>query len=177
MPVARAFQQPICSHTPIVKHHPRSGNFKVQTGEDTFNFTKARVSRWAHGNRSCEQREGSPTRIPNHERVRLAREQCGSKGAEITSNLWAIEFGRSRTRIKSVGDTLERRTTLLISEAEVVIHSRQHLVRICAVNLLVWIISHDAQKIIFQFSIQMSSWTSHKSSFRCISRFSLVIFL
>ena len=30
-----------------------------------------------------------------------------------------------RTRITSVGETLERRTTLLISEAEVVIYSRQ----------------------------------------------------
>ena len=49
----------------------------------------------------------------------------GPKGVEITSNLWEIEFGRSRTRITSVGDTSEQRTIVLISEPDVVIYLRQ----------------------------------------------------
>ena len=40
-----------------------------------FNHTKAWVSRWAHGNQPCGHCEGSPTRIPNQERVWLALQQ------------------------------------------------------------------------------------------------------
>ena len=47
------------------------------------------------------------------------------KGGGNYKQFVEIEFGRSRTRITSVGDTLGRRTTLLTSEAEVVIYSRQ----------------------------------------------------
>ena len=70
------FSSRVCSHTTIVRHHPRSGNLIVQTGEEKFNHTKARVSRWAHGNQSWGQIEGSLERIPYRERVRLARQQC-----------------------------------------------------------------------------------------------------
>ena len=52
-----------------------------------------------------------------------------------------------------------------------------NFVWICAANLLVWIIAHKAQKIIFKFSMEVSSWASYKSSFKCVLSFSLVIFL
>ena len=65
-----------------------------------------------------------------------------SKGEEITSSLWEIEFGRSRTRITSTGETLGRRTTLLTSEAEVVIYLRQQT---CGGLQILWQVREEAR--------------------------------
>ena len=90
----------------------------MQTDEERCNHTKARVSRWVHGNQCWGQIEGSSTRIYNQEHVWLARQQCSQT---MDQRGWIV---RNRVRITFVGETLERRTTLLISEAEVVIYSR-----------------------------------------------------
>ena len=49
----------------------------------------------------------------------------GENYKQFVGNVCGNLFGISRTRITSVGDTSERRTTLPISEAEVVSYLRQ----------------------------------------------------
>ena len=104
----RQFSRRVYSHITIVRHHPRSGNLKVQTGEEKFNHTKARVSRWAHGNQSYGQIEGSPERIPYRERLRLARQQCSPT---LDQRGWKLQAVCEKSSSEDPGQELHPLTT------------------------------------------------------------------